>query len=155
MSPVMTGNVSVTVAGVETDRGSVIAGVDLATVTGLLLGHHSLEMTCALPRPCVQAAAVAKLAAALADPRTADPAAAVAGSSVELPAAGIGAKAAPDPARFRHVFSGRQTPAKQKYLSRSARWKVEAGGIEPPSEGDSPKVTTCLAYVLMSGLRLP
>src|SRR5882672_11456385 len=33
--------------------------------------------------------------------------------------------------------------------------KVEAGGIEPPSEGVPRKATTCVAYVLMSGLRLP
>ena len=32
---------------------------------------------------------------------------------------------------------------------------VEAGGIEPPSEGDPPRATTCVAYVLMSRLRLP
>src|SRR5882724_3947207 len=32
---------------------------------------------------------------------------------------------------------------------------VEAGGIEPPSEGDPPRATTCVAHVLLSRLRLP
>ena len=32
---------------------------------------------------------------------------------------------------------------------------VEAGGIEPPSEGDPPRATTCVARVLVSPPRLP
>ena len=37
----------------------------------------------------------------------------------------------------------------------SEKREVEAGGIEPPSEGVPRKVTTCVAYVLMSRVRLP
>jgi len=32
---------------------------------------------------------------------------------------------------------------------------VEAGGIEPPSEGFPPKVTTCLVAVLISSPKPP
>ncbi|MEO6025904.1 MAG: site-specific integrase [Candidatus Binatia bacterium] len=103
----------------------VMAGVDLATVKDLL-GHQSLEMTMRYSHlaPAHKASAVAKLAAALMArpevvPQTA--AAAAASGASETHAA---LETAPDPARFRHVFSGRQTPAKQKYLEnqRDGKW---------------------------------
>ena len=55
------------------------------------------------------------------------------------------------PARIQRPADSREAGAS----ARSARWRVEAGGIEPPSEGDPPRATTCVAHVLLSRLRLP
>jgi hypothetical protein len=88
----------------------VMAGVDLATVKELL-GHHSLEMTMRYSHlaPAHKAAAVAKLAAALQLRSEALPQVAAAGTVLGSAEARSEPKAAPDPARFRHVFFGRQT----------------------------------------------
>lgn len=103
----------------------VMAGVDLATVKELL-GHASLEMTMRYSHlaPAHKAAAVAKLAAALTTPREEPARVVAAGAASGTADARSDAKSAPDPARFRHVFSGRQTPAKQKYLEnqRDGKW---------------------------------
>ncbi len=97
-----------------------------------LLGHHSLETTMRYSHlaPAHQAAAVAKLAAALAAPAVPAPIAAAGGEETVLVASDSRPKTKPDPARF----SGRQTPAKKKYPRKCAGWRVEAGGIELPSE---------------------
>jgi len=110
----------------------VMAGVDLATVKELL-GHQSLEMTMRYSHlaPAHKAAAVEKLAAAL---MTKAPVMALAAASADDLATvrtESGAKSAPDPARFRHVFSGRQTPAKQKYLANQRDGEWRRGELNP------------------------
>jgi len=110
----------------------VMAGIDLPTVKELL-GHHSLEMTMRYSHlaPAHKAAAVAKLAAALQAPAVPEPAAAVGGEGMTPVGNGSRPKTAPDPARFRHVFSGRQTPAKQEYLKNQRDGEWRRGELNP------------------------
>ena len=88
----------------------VMAGVGLRTVQDLL-GHKTLAMTLRYSHlaPAHKATAVARLAEALASGPIVEPATAVAGAPAPLPAA--------DPERFRNAPSGRQTPAKRKYVA--------------------------------------
>jgi integrase len=88
-----------------------------------LLGHKDPTMTVRYAHlsPAHKVAAVAKLSAALA----AVPVAAPAQAAVNAPEA---SRAPADPARFRHAVSGRQTPAKRKYLEdrRLGKWVLPA-----------------------------
>ncbi len=110
----------------------VMAGVDLATVKELL-GHHSLEMTIRYSHlaPAHKAAAVAKLAAALTVCPEATPRVATAGAVTTVSETPARPETASDPAHFRHVFSGRQTPAKQKYLENQRDGKWRRGELNP------------------------
>ena len=77
-------------------------------------------------RPADKAAAVEKLAAALEAPRVAAPAVAAGGSAASV----RDATSAPKPPPFRHVsgtFSPGGRPREAKVLTKSTRWKVEAG----------------------------
>jgi integrase len=98
----------------------VMAGVDLRTVQELL-GHKDPTMTTRYAHlsPAHMVAAVAKLAAALEAPApSAEATRAVVNAPAEPPPAA-------DPARFRHAPSGRQTPAKRKYVEghRLGEWR--------------------------------
>ena len=97
----------------------VMAGVDLRTVQELL-GHRDPKMVMRYAHlsPAHKAAAVAKLTAALTAVAAEEPTVAVA--NAELPA-----PVPANPARFRHAPSGRQTPAKRKYLEdqRLEEWR--------------------------------
>jgi hypothetical protein len=94
-----------------------MAGVDLHT-TGELLGHRDPQSTrrYAHLSPAHKAAAVAKLMTALAP--GAEPVRAVV-------AAGSRPPTAPELTRFEHAPSGRQTPAKRKYVEgrRRGEWR--------------------------------
>ena len=94
----------------------VMAGVDLATVMALL-GHKTIEVTMRYSHlaPAHKAAAVEKLAAALDAGRVAmpEPQRAAVGGAPALREA-TADRATPE--RSRHVFSGRQSPAKREYL---------------------------------------
>jgi integrase len=96
----------------------VMAGVDVPTVKELL-GHRDVKSTMRYAHlsPTHKAAAVAKLEAALAPP--AAEAAAAAGGAADGP------RSVEDPERFRPVPSGRQTPAKRKYVAdqRLREWR--------------------------------
>ena len=81
--------------------------------------------------PAHKAAAVAKLTAALTTPAAAVPVAAVGADDRAVARTVSGTQAAPDPARFRHVFSGRQTPAKQKYLETQRHGEWRRGELNP------------------------
>ena len=60
----------------------------------------------------------------------------------------------PEP-QLKYLGSGADTTGRSFHLHDGRGGLVEAGGIEPPSEGFPPKVTTCLVAVLLSSSKPP
>ncbi len=114
----------------------VMAGVDIRTVQELL-GHRTLEMTIRYSHlaPAHKAAAVEKLAATLERAENAPAASAAAASEGRR-----GSAPAADLERSWNVFSGRQTPAKKKYVEerRLAKWRRGESNPRPKVHPRSP-----------------